>query len=201
MAASDVTIRDLLALARAGDAEALDRLFALCRNYLAVVAQAQLESWLRAKVDASDLVQQTLLEAYRDFTHFQGGTQGEWLAWLRRILSRNAIDCARRFHDAAALARPHEVPLMVPGSSANGVPDPADSGESPSQHLLRKEREILVADALARLSPDHREVIQLRNLQRLDFAEVARRMNRSRPAVQMLWVRALANLQELLAAE
>src|SRR5207253_5765480 len=69
------------------------------------------------------------------------------------------------------------------------------SAESPSQFLLRKERELLVADALAQLAPDHREVILLRSLQQLEFAEVARRMNRSRPAVQMLWTRALKKLQ------
>jgi len=56
-----------------------------------------------------------------------------------------------------------------------------------------------VADALARLSPDHREVIMLRNLQRLPFQDVAERMGRSRPATQMLWMRAIQKLQEILA--
>ncbi len=72
-------------------------------------------------------------------------------------------------------------------------------GETPSQAFLRKERELELADALARLSPDHREVILLRNLQRLPFDEVARRMDRSRPAAQMLWMRAMSKLQEALA--
>jgi RNA polymerase sigma-70 factor (ECF subfamily) len=91
------------------------------------------------------------------------------------------------------------VALAGPGDSIAGAADPADQGESPSQLLLRKERELLVADALARLTPDHREVIMLRNLQRLPFQEVAERMGRSRPAVQMLWMRALQKLQEALA--
>src|SRR5262249_40793654 len=83
--------------ARAPDQEPadLDRLFASCRNYLGIVARAQVESWLRAKMDASDLIQQTLLEAYRDFSHFRGTTEAEWLAWLRRILAHNAANFVR----------------------------------------------------------------------------------------------------------
>src|SRR5262245_53880759 len=98
MANERPTVTDLLTQARDGDPRALDQLFAACRRYLGVVAQAQVESWIRAKVDASDLVQQTLLEAYRDFDHFRGGTEAEWLAWLRRILHRNAADFVRLYH-------------------------------------------------------------------------------------------------------
>src|SRR5690606_32381390 len=71
----------LLERARAGDAQAREELFSKCRNYVALVARAQVESWMRTKVDASDLVQQTLLEAYRGFQGFHGTSEGEWLAW------------------------------------------------------------------------------------------------------------------------
>src|SRR5262245_33864843 len=193
-------VADLLERARHNEAGELDRLFALCRNYLGVVARAQVESWLQAKVDASDLIQQTLLEAYRDFAHFRGTTEAEWLAWLRRILAHNAANFVRQYRGTEKRQARREVALAGPGdgSAARGLADPADSGESPSQQLLRKERELLVADALARLSPDHREVIMLRNLQRLPFQEVAQRMGRSRPATQMLWMRAIQKLQEAL---
>ena len=76
--------------ARRGDAGCRDRLFELCRSYLGFVARSQVETWLRRKVDASDLVQETMLEAYRDFDRFDGRTEQEWLAWLRKILSHNA---------------------------------------------------------------------------------------------------------------
>ncbi len=190
-----LSVADLLARARHNGQGELDRLFALCRNYLGIVARAQVESWLQAKVDASDLVQQTLLEAYRDFAHFRGSTEAEWLAWLRRILAHNAANFVRQYRGTEKRQSRREVAL---GSPAGAFADPADNGESPSQHLLRKERELLVADALAKLSPDHREVIMLRNLQRLSFQEVAERMGRSRPATQMLWMRALQKLQEAL---
>ncbi len=184
---SDGTLAELLAQARGGDRAALDRLFALCRNYVAVLAQARLESWLQGKADASDLVQQTLLEAYRGFPQFQGGTSGEWLAWLRRILDHNAADYVRHYYGTDKRDVAREVPLA--GSLPGG-------GDTPSQELLRKERELLVADALARLPDDYRTVLILRNLQRLPFDEVARRMGRSRPAAQMLWLRAVRKLRE-----
>jgi RNA polymerase sigma-70 factor (ECF subfamily) len=192
-------VADLLARARAGDAAALDALFARCRNFLALSARARLEGWLAAKADASDLVQQTLLDAYRGFAAFHGGTEGEWLGWLRRILDHNAADLVRRFHGTAKRQVGREVSLAPPpGQSSAGDADPAADAESPSECLMRLESELQLADALSRLSPDHREVICLRNLQRLPFDEVARRMNRSRPAAQMLWMRALQKLREEL---
>jgi RNA polymerase sigma-70 factor (ECF subfamily) len=196
---SESVLVRLLHRARTGDAAARDELFARCRNYVGLVARAQVESWMQAKVDASDLVQQTLLEAHRGFTKFQGSTEGEWLAWLKQILAHNAQDFVRRYRtDKRHAAR--EIALQVPtdGVSGSFFRDPPDGGATPSQILAQQEREIELADAIAQLSPDHQEVIMLRNLQRLPFDEVARRMGRSRPAVQMLWMRALRKLEELM---
>src|SRR5438128_7218087 len=95
------TVSNLLARARGGDQPALERLFEVCRNYVHLVAQAKAESWLRAKVDASDIAQQTMLEAYRDFSRFAGATRAEWLGWLRRILDRNVTDFARQYRNTA----------------------------------------------------------------------------------------------------
>jgi len=196
----DATVAGLLDRARKGDAAARDRLFAMCRNYLGIVARAHVESWLQAKVDASDLVQQTMLEAHRDFTRFHGATEGEWLAWLRQIVSHNAADFIRQYYKTAKRQAGREVRLgHADNSSVLGLSGIAGTDETPSQQLLRKERELYMADALAQLSEDHREVIILRNLQRLPFDEVAQRMNRSRPAAQMLWMRAIQKLQEAMA--
>jgi RNA polymerase sigma-70 factor (ECF subfamily) len=192
----------LLQQARAGDAAARDQLFAKCRNYVDLVARAQVESWMRAKVDASDLVQQTLLEAHRGFMTFQGQTEAEWLAWLRQILTHNTHDFIRRFRaDKRRVGR--EVPLTTTANETSDAVfrDPPDDGISPSQILLQQERQIELADAIAKLSADHQEVILLRNLQHLPFDEVAERMGRSRPAVQMLWMRAIRKLEELMRGE
>jgi RNA polymerase sigma-70 factor (ECF subfamily) len=192
-------VSGLLAQARAGDAAARDLLFAHCRDYLGLAARARVETWLRAKVDASDLVQQTMLEAHRGFGRFQGVTEAEWLAWLRRILDNNAADFVRRYRSTGKRQVGREVPLAGAGdSSVPGCPEPAADDESPSAAAVRHEGELALAAALSKLTPDHREVIVLRNLQRLPFDEVAQRMERSRPAVQMLWMRAIQKLQEVM---
>ena len=198
MLAGGDDVSALLARARAGDAVARDRLFAECRDYLGLAARARVEAWLRAKVDASDLVQQTLLEAHRGFGRFQGATEAEWLAWLRRILDHNAADFVRRYRGTGKRQVGKEVPLAGADSSVAGCPEPAADQESPSTAAARHEGELALTAALAKLSPDHREVIVLRNLQRLPFDEVAKRMERSRPAAQMLWMRAIHKLQETL---
>lgn len=188
----------LLARARSGDAAAREELFAKCRNYVNLVARAQVESWMRTKVDASDLVQQTLLEAYRGFQKFQGNSEGEWLAWLRQILSHNAQDFIRKMRTEKR-GGAKEIPLETGNDSEGFFHDPAAADGTPSAIVSEREREIALADAISRLSPDHQEVIILRNLQRLPFDQVAERMSRSRPATQMLWMRAIQKLEQLMA--
>jgi RNA polymerase sigma-70 factor (ECF subfamily) len=189
----------LIDSARRGDAECRDRLFGLCRSYLGFVARSQVETWLRRKVDASDLVQETMLEACRDFERFEGCTEKEWLAWLRKILARNAADFVRHYRKTAKRAAGREVPFRDPDDSlARGAPEPAAPQATPSQEFLELDTELRVTAALAELPPDYQEVIVLRNLERLPFEQVAQRMGRSRPAVQMLWMRAIRKLQEAL---
>jgi len=196
------SISVLIERARGGDDDARERLFELCRSYVGFVARSQVESWLRVKVDASDLVQQTMLEAHRDFERFQGGSEGEWLAWLRKILSHNAADFVRRFRGTEKRQQRREIRFRDPADTrATGAPEPAAPGLTPSQEFLQIDNELRVTAALAELSPDYQEVIVLRNLQRLPFNDVAERMGRSRPAVQMLWMRAIRKLQEVLGDE
>jgi RNA polymerase sigma-70 factor (ECF subfamily) len=195
-----VSLADLLGRARAGDPEALGRLLASCRSYLVVLAQARLQGRLLAKADPSDLVQQTLLDAYRDFGGFRGGGEAEWLGWLRRILDRNAADLARHFATGKRRLGREVAWLPHPAGASSGADPvgPPAPVETPSACLLRRERELAVAEALLKLSDDHRRVVLLRNLERLPFDEVARRLGRSRPAAQMLWLRAVERLRGLL---
>ncbi len=195
-------VAELIELARGGDAGSRDRLFEMCRNYLALVARSQVETWLRVKVDASDLVQQTMLEAHRDFERFEGGSEQEWLAWLRGILKHNAADFVRQYRGTAKRQARREVRFRDPADSRSpGAPEPAADDATPSQEFLQLDNELRVTAAVAELSLDYREVIVLRNLQRLSFNEVAQRMGRSRPAVQMLWMRAIKKLQEAMGGQ
>jgi RNA polymerase sigma-70 factor (ECF subfamily) len=196
-------VSELIREARQGNADCRDQLFAMCRSYLGFVARAQVESWLRVKVDASDVVQQTLMEAHRDFARFEGKSEKEWLGWLRKILAHNVADFVRHYRGTAKRQARREVPIQGPGENSQfrGAPEPASHDASPSQEFLRLDNELRVAAALAELPPDYQEVIVLRNLQRLPFADVAQQMGRSRPAVQMLWMRAIRKLQEAMGEE
>jgi RNA polymerase sigma-70 factor (ECF subfamily) len=196
-----VNVGELLRKARAGDDSARERLFAVCRNYVSIAARVEMASWLKAKVDASDLVQQTLLEAHRGLANFRGTTEGEWLGWLKRILSHNAADFVRRYHGVEKRCAAREVSMTSGEDSDGPAPQLSDGGPSPSQLVMQKELQLQVADAVARLPEDYQEVVILRNLQQLAFDEVAERMGRSRPAVQMLWMRAIRKLQEILGEE
>src|SRR5579884_4516282 len=86
----------LLAQARAGEAAALGRLLELYRNYLRLQARALIGAAMRVRLDPSDLVQETFLEAHRDFPQFAGQSDTELVAWLRQVLIRNLADQARR---------------------------------------------------------------------------------------------------------
>ncbi len=194
----------LIQKARQGDDACRDRLFEMCRSYLGLVARAQVESWLQVKADASDIVQETMLEAYRDFDRFQGDSEKQWMAWLRKILSHNVADYVRQYRGTAKRQVGREVRFRDPADSrehAGGAPEPQAPRDTPSQELIHLDDELRVAAALGELPSDYQEVIMLRNLRRLSFNEVAEQMGRSRPAVQMLWMRAIKRLQGVVGAE
>jgi len=92
MAESGQSAGERLSLAGAGSAEALGQALEVWRNYLLVIAGRQLDPGLHAKGGASDLVQETILEAQRDFAQFQGTSEAELLAWLRHTLADMNLD-------------------------------------------------------------------------------------------------------------
>lgn len=188
-----------MTLARQGDESARNHLFAAGRSFAAIIARVQLHRRLKTKVDPSDLVQQSLLEAHRGFDDFQGQTPHDWLAWLKQIVTRNALDADKHYRGAACRDLRREQPQMASGDS-NGTAhcSPIDPAPTPSQFLSGCERELRLAEALEQLPNDYRQVILLRNVERLTFDQVASQMNRSRGACQMLWMRAVDQLRTRL---
>jgi RNA polymerase sigma-70 factor (ECF subfamily) len=199
------SIPELIRRCRQGEAEARETLLAGYRSYLHVLAVAQLGRHLRAKCDPSDLVQQTLLEAHRDFGSFQGEQEAELLAWLRRILAHNLFNEARRYtaqqRDAARELSLDQMHAGVNHSSLALARCLADHGPSPSSIAQRRERDVVLANALADLPEDYRTVLLLRVFEELSAEEVAQRMERTPGAVRMLQMRALAALRQRLADE
>jgi RNA polymerase sigma-70 factor, ECF subfamily len=189
----------LLARAQAGDRTALGQLLELHRAYLHLLARLQINQQLRGKFGASDLVQETFLEAQRDFGQFRGDSPGELLAWLRQILAMNLANQVRRYRGTRRRDVRLERALVeaVACSSeqlAAGLRGPASS---PSQQAARHEEAVLLAETLGQLPSDYREALILRNLEGLSFPEVAERMARSLDSVKKLWAHGLARLREL----
>jgi RNA polymerase sigma-70 factor (ECF subfamily) len=196
----------LLAEARRGCGESLGRLLELYRNYLALLARTQIDLHVQGRVDASDLVQETFLDACRDFGQFRGTSEIEWVAWLRKVLVYNLARVMQQQVVAQKRSTRRELSLdrhLATLERSSGRIEAALVGRhsSPSGQAQRRERSAWVADQLARLPADYREVIVLRNLEGLPFAEVACRMGRSAGAVRVLWVRAVDQLRHLLEAE
>jgi RNA polymerase sigma-70 factor (ECF subfamily) len=189
--------------ARAGDPLALDQLFGRFRNYLGCLACAGIDRRLRTKADPSDIVQDTLLNAYAAFERFRGNTEGEFAAWLRRILSNQLAMLGRRYRATAArdVARERPIAATLEDSSQQLGRLADDAITTPSEFALRHERSLLLADALAALPPHYREVIVLRDLRQLEWPEVSDAMGRSKGAVRLLWSRALALLGRTLREE
>ncbi len=191
---------DLLRLGRAGDGPALGRLLERYRNYLALLSRMQIGRRLQGKVDPLDLVQDTCLEAHRDFGQFRGTTEGEFVRWLRQILARNLANLLRRYYHTRGRNVRLECELVVELDASSRALDraPAAPLSTPSHQAARREQAVLLADALERLPGDYREVIILRHLEGLTFPEVGRRLGRSVDSVEKLWARGLSRLRQTL---
>jgi RNA polymerase sigma-70 factor, ECF subfamily len=185
---------ELLLAARAGSPEALGRVLGPWHRYLLAVAQRELDSDLQAKAGPSDVVQQTFLEAQRDFAHFDGASAGALRAWLHRLL-RNNVANVNRYYRAAKRGVGRERPLEGDSSSFAPGPGLAAGTPSPSGQAMAHELAEALARAVQRLPEDYRRVFTLRHVQGLSFEEVGRVLERSPNAVQLLWMRALDRLQ------
>jgi len=174
-----------------GSSRALEQLERF-RPQLTLLARVRLGRRLRGKVDPDDLVQETFLAAVAAAGGFRGEGDVQTLAWLRVILESRVQKLVARFHAAARDVR-RELPrraAAADGSTATDAGPPADQS-TPSRAAQRRERTELVADTLATLCADHREVLVLRNIEGLSFPEIAGRLGRSVGAVTMLWARAV----------
>jgi RNA polymerase sigma-70 factor (ECF subfamily) len=186
MVGDEMTPERLLEQARGGDEAALGQLLELYRNYLRLQARSLLGGALQVKLDASDLVQESFL----------GGSEPELVAWLRRILVRSLADAARHHRVAGRDYRRQEsLEAMLDRSSLVLHGALASPVSSPSARAIGREQAVLLADAVARLPADYREVFVLRNLEQIPTDQIATRLGRSVDAVQKLWMRALQALK------
>jgi RNA polymerase sigma-70 factor (ECF subfamily) len=189
----------LLQAARRGRPELLDELLEHYRNYLAILARTYIGRALQAKADPSDLVQDTLLEARRDFGQFRGTTEVEFVAWLRKMMINNGVKFVRHYKGVQARDVRREQRLRDQfDHSTQMLARLASPASSPSERVAREEAAVDLANALASLPDHYRDAIVLYHLEERPIKDVALEMNRSEDSVKKLLARALIRLQTAL---
>ncbi len=201
---------ELMAKARAGEAEALGELCALYRNYLRMVVRTGLGPRLRERVELSDVVQEALVEVVRQFPQFTGQSEAALVGWLRRLVGQKLADLGRYHNRAKRSAGGSDVPLDAPydpGGGGGGDAGPgggrlldmlALSQTSPSEAASRRELIVLLADALADLPEPEAEVLWLYHAESLSFEAIGERLGLSRKSVRGIWARGLKTLKRFL---
>ena len=190
-----------LASARSGSPSALGRLLDDFRPYLLSVAGGALDADLQAKAGASDLVQESLLEAQRDFGGFAGRQPEQFQFWLLQILLHNAQNLRRHYRETAKRDVSREVPLPAhdPGAIHGGCVAAKDP--SPSSHAVGDEKAARLRRALARLPEHYRNVLSWRHRDGCTFAVIGTRLGRTADAARVIWGRALRKLKAELGGE
>jgi RNA polymerase sigma-70 factor (ECF subfamily) len=172
------------------------------RTYLRLLAELQLGHGGRAKIDPSDIVQQTLLDAHKHRDQFRGRSEAEMAGWLRRLLACNLADAVRFLGRARRDdKREQSLEAAIEASSARLEAWLAAEQSSPSERAERNEAIVRLVDALASLADANRQALVMRHCQGLSLAEISARLGRSPPAVAGLLKRGLAELRTLLPDE
>lgn len=191
----------LIRRARDGDRDALGCLLEHYRGYLRISAQRRLQAPLAARMDASDVVQKTFLEAQRSFDRFQGANENQLLGWLRSILEHHLTDAVRDHLVAQkrSISQQRSLDDSRMGNSRAGWL--AADQSSPSHRAIRAEAAIKLARALRQLPEDQREAVRLRHLEGWSLSELAEHFDRSQFAVAGLVKRGLQTLRTVMGAD
>ena len=167
------------------------------RSYLKLLAEIQMNPRLRAKEDASDVVQLTLLQAHKDLKGFRGTSEGELRAWLKTILSHTIANVAKKykrqkrnaFIEISIDQQLQESAIRIMGEL------PADQ-TSPSQQVMQQERAEQLVDAMSHLLKDEYTAVLLKHVHDWKVAEIAEYLGRSPEAVAGLLRRGLKKLRK-----
>ena len=198
MSRQDHSLINMIELARQGNQEACGDLLQQYRPLLRIIAEQAIGARLRRRVDASDIVQQTCLEAHQALDGFRGASEPEFSAWIKQILRRNVSNVVRD-EKAAKRDMAREQPLYAPEDSITVFwQEPAAEASSPSQRAVRGEAAIRLAAALSALPDDQRLAVQLRHIEGMGLQDISDRMERTPPAVAGLIQRGLKALRKEL---
>ncbi|MGD9648319.1 MAG: RNA polymerase sigma factor [Pirellulales bacterium] len=181
--------------AQAGSRSALGRALEACRKYLLLVANRALDDELRAKVGASDLVQDTFIQAQRDFARFAGTNEQELLAWLTAILINRIRNNARKY----LFTEQTNVHRELSGDELDeAIAQLRDRCVTPGAAAVARDEQRRVHHALAELNELDREVILGRTFRQESFVAIGQRLGCSDEAARKRWARAVRELQKIL---
>jgi RNA polymerase sigma-70 factor (ECF subfamily) len=190
----------LLQQARDGDGGSLGVLLRKYFRYLNSLSHGHLDDRIEIRVSASDIVQETLLEAHRDFSNFSGTSIEEFTGWLRRILFNNLATAIEKH----VLADKRDVRKQRSLDQAIGDADHSKArlarylqqdATSPSTPMQRDESLDQLSFAINQLPPEYQQVIRMRHFEDLSFSQIAEKLDRNSGAVRMMWVRAVEKLR------
>ena len=192
--------------AKQGEVEAVGDLLESYRSYLQVLAASEINGRLQRRVSPSDIVQDTMLAAHRDFAAFQGDSAPQFTAWLRSILTRNVFRAIERHIKAEKRDIHREVSMeaiakSIDSSSIRLANILASDEATPSRIASNDEESSRVVELMQSLPEHYQTVIMYRNFQGLRFDEVANEMGRTATATRLLWLRAVRRLKELYEKE
>jgi RNA polymerase sigma-70 factor (ECF subfamily) len=201
----DISTTQLVIASKGGDNEALGHLLERYRGYLLMLAHRYLSERLRRRVDPSDIVQLTYLEAKRDLPAFRGQTPAEFAGWLRGMLKHNVATAVTRHVSTQKRSLKREVdasPRNDNDSAGGGwIQQLPGSTTSPSGVAIRAEAVVALVEALHQLPESQAEAIRLRYMEGLPLAEIVERMGKSDTAVAGLLKRGLQKLRTLIDTE
>jgi RNA polymerase sigma-70 factor (ECF subfamily) len=201
MSADDDPSPEILKKAAAGDQQVLNELLEVYRAPMRRMIDQRMDRRMAARVDASDIVQDVLLEASQRLPDYVKGPAMPFRLWLRQIAQDRMIDLHRR-HRALRRDVLREQPLQNPALADRSSLDLAaqimDAELTPAAATIRNELQHRFFAALDQLGSDDREIILLRHSEHLGNGEAAAALGLSPAAAGMRYLRALRRLREIL---
>ena len=195
--------QQLLTQAKNGDADAVDRLLAKHREPIRRMIDLRLDPAIVQRLDASDVVQEVLIEANRRLQDYLKAPAMPFHLWLRHIAKDHIIDAHRRHHQAQKRGVDREQPMHRPGWSERSSLDLAgqliDQDLTPASAAIQEEMQRRLREAIGQLDEDDREVILMRHYEMLANQEVAESLGLTEAAASMRYLRRGAQARDLLA--
>lgn len=198
------TTHSLLARIREGDSDALNPLLDHHRGALRKMVQQRLDPALRRRLDASDILQDVLLEASRRISEYLANGDMPFHLWLRYLARDRIIDMHRRHRVSAKRSIEREQPAQVQTAGQSTVDllqQLKDAELTPAAAAIQQELQVQFLAALDELDSDDREILAMRHIEQLTNAQAAELLELSQPAAGMRYLRALRRLRTRLTED